>query len=262
MKPPPPFPALLAAGEEVRTDRSYYFDNAARGDAASLVIQLTLAGAGFWQDATGRRLVPVGHAMLFTHQEPTAYGYPPDGDAPYRLCFLAVSPAPGATALFAALRGEFGSVVPLASGEGRALFDELVERYQKRQFDDPFREAELIYRLLLTLLREQVRGTLARDPIEFGYHYLHHRYRTPLSLKEIAARCGVSREHFTREFTRRYGEPPARQLRRLRLEHARATLQAGAGSLAEVAVTCGFGSESTFRRAYQQHFGHPPSRTA
>jgi len=196
--------------------------------------------------------------MLFTHREPTAYGYPPEATEPYRLRFISFSPA-GTADLFARLRADFGSVVSMPdASEASALHDEIIHRYRRRQFLDRWHEAELIFRLLLALYREQVRGTQSSDPIEFGAHYLRNHFRSPLNLKAIVQKCGVSREHFIREFSARFGESPGVLLRRLRLEHARALLGATRLSVQEVALACGFTSSNTFCRAYRVHFGLSP----
>ena len=79
-----PFGVVQVAAEEVRTDRSYFFDNQHRPDGSGLVIQLTIEGAAFYRDNQGEHLVTQGNAMLFSHEEATAYGYPPEATEPYR----------------------------------------------------------------------------------------------------------------------------------------------------------------------------------
>jgi AraC-like DNA-binding protein len=257
--PPDPFAAVQGSHEELRQDESYQFDNAHRGEPNCLVIQLTLSGEGCWQDERGRQLVPAEHAMLFTHREPTRYGFPPEATQPYRLRYLAVSLGGGIRDIFDRLRHDFGSVVRMdAKGEARALFDEIAQRYHRRSFADRYHESELIYRCFVALYREQVRGTRHTDRIEFGYHYLHNHFRSPISLKEVAARCGVTREHFSRACTVRYGESPARLLQRLRLAHAQAMVQASELPVAAIAAASGFASESSFRRAFRRGLGHAP----
>jgi len=255
---PDPFTVVHVGAEEVQTQPDYRFDNARREGQFALVIQRTLAGTAFFRDAGGTVPVPAGHAMLFTHAEPTAYGYPPDATAPYRLRFLAFS-ANGAQALFARVRADFGSVVRMPDeSEATALFDEAIERFRKRQFRDRLHETELVCRLLIALYREQVQGTRTSDPIEFGHHYVRNHFRSPVNLKAVAHKCGVSREHFIREFSARHGEPPGTMLRRLRLEHARAMLAATRLSVEDVALASGFASANTFCRAYRGRYGRSP----
>lgn len=253
-----PFSLVQVAAEEVQSSVDYAFANASREGHAALVIQRTISGAAYFQDKQGRRLVPAGQAMLFTHAEPTAYGYPAEATAPYRLGFVAFTPT-GTRELFDRLRADFGAVVRMPdAGEATALFNQIIRHYRQRQFRDRLHESELLYRLLIALYREQVQNTRHSDPIEFGYHYVQNHFRSPVNLKGVAQKCGISREHFIREFSNRYHEAPGAMLRRLRLQHAKVTLLASDLSVQDVALASGFTSSNTFCRAYRTKFGHSP----
>ncbi len=261
MSAPDPFPVVNVGAEEIQISPAYQFENALRDGRTALVIQRTQSGAAWFRDPAGRRLVPPGHAMLFTHEEPTAYGYPPEATEPYRLRFISFSPT-GTRALFDRLRADFGPIVRMPdAAEATALFDEIIQRYRQRQFRDRLHEAELIYRLLIALYREQVQGTRTSDPIEFGYHYVRNHFRSPVNLKGVAQKCGISREHFIRGFSARYAESPGAMLRRLRLEHARTMLVATGFNVQDVALASGFTSSNTFCRAYRGKFGKSPGAT-
>ncbi len=253
-----PFAVVHGAAEEQQGDAGYRYDNATRGDPDRLVVQRTLGGAAFFRDAAGERLVPAGCAMLFTHREPTSYGFPPGATEKYRHRYLAFSPA-GVRPLFDRIRVDFGSVVRMPEeSEATALFEELFEGVRRRKLRDRFHESELIYRLLIALYREQVRDARERDPVEFGQHYLRNHFRSPINLKGVAAKCGITREHFIREFGARYGESPGAMLRRLRLEHARTMLAATELGLAEIARASGFANPNTLGRAFRARFGRSP----
>ena len=252
------FPVVHVSAEERRTDRAYTFDNAKREASYAHVIQRTLSGEAYFRDSSGMKRVTVGHAMLFTHDEPTGYGYPPDATEPYRLRFLACSGA-GLHDLFIRLRADFGSVVSMPDdSEATAIFNETCVRFKERSFHDRLHQGELLYRLLLSLYREQVQDTRTSDPIEFGYHYVQNHFRSPVNLKEVAQKCGISREHFIREFSSRYPESPGNMLRRLRLDHARAMLDATRLSVQDIALASGFTSSNTFCRAYRLKHGVSP----
>ena len=69
----------------------------------------------------------------------------------------------------------------------------------------------------------------------------------------------MSREHFIREFTRRYRESPGALLRRLRMEQARIMLAASLETDVEsIALASGYASANTFCRAYRQNYVHSP----
>lgn len=252
------FSHVRGAGEELRHSPQYRFENTKRKTAASFVIQRTMEGAAYFADASGRRLVGPGQAMLFTHSEPSSYGYPPESAEPYRLRFLCFCPG-DLKPLFDLLRRDFGAVVQMKdNGESTALFEEITLRYRLRKFRDRLEEAELLHRLLIAVYREQMHEAQSTDPVEFGYHYMRNHFRSHINLKGVAQKCGISREHFIRRFTRRYRESPGAMLRRLRLEHARLMLLTTRLSVQEVAIASGFASSNTFGRAYRSRFKHRP----
>jgi AraC-like DNA-binding protein len=251
-----PFPRVHTGADETITTSAYAFDNARRRDANRLVVQRTLAGEAFFRTGRRVRAVPGGWAMLFTHREATGYGYPETATAPYRQRFLALTPGGTLQPIFDRLRRDFGPVVRMAEeSEAGALFDEIFHRFNAHSFRDRLHEAELICRLFLALYREQEQGRHLGDPVARGYYDLQYRYRTPLNLKTLAARCGVSREHFIRVFHQRYHESPGAMLRRLRLEHARSLLAATRLGIEDIALASGFVSSSSFCRAYRRRFG-------
>ncbi len=253
-----PFPAIQVGADETYTDPSYYFENTERNAPTALVIQRTLAGEAFYREGHHTQTVPEGHAMVFTHSEDSSYGYPEGASVPYRLRFLAFD-GTGLDKLFTQLRYDFGSVIRMPDDcEATVLFNEASARYHERTFRDRLHQSELLYRLLVALYREQVHGTRTSDPIEFGFHLLQNHYRSPINLKEISAKCGISREHFIRRFSARYGESPGAMLRRLRLEHARTMLVGTRLSVEDVALASGFTSSNTFCRAYRIKHGVSP----
>jgi AraC-like DNA-binding protein len=259
--PSDPFASVRAAADEVNTNTSYFWDNRHRApDVREVItIQRTTSGAAFYTDPNGTRLVPAGYAMVFSHREPTSYGYPEGATEPYRLRYVQVWPSPTVSPLIAQLRHEFGSLLPMpARAESTGLFNEVFTRYKQRTFRDRFHESELLHRMLIALYREQVQQTQTTDPVEFGYHYLRNHFRSPINLKTVALECGVSREHFIRQFRQRFTEAPGAMLRRLRLEHADAMLAATKQTVEEVALASGFTSANSFSRAYRQKFGHSP----
>jgi AraC-like DNA-binding protein len=72
------------------------------------------------------------------------------------------------------------------------------------------------------------------------------------SVCALARAAGLSRSRFSERFAMAFGEPPMRWLRRLRMEAARAELREGRSSVAQVAETFGYASESAFRKSYRR----------
>jgi len=251
-------PLIVHGERETQREESYYWDNSRRTPAGTIVIQRTLRGAAWLHDAAGgtRHEVPAGRAMLFVHGERTVYGIGAPHQRPYELEYVCLLPAAGIGELLAQIRADFGSVIAMEEGlEAARILREIVAAFGGGRSRDRLELAELAYRLMLAIYREQLAGSRGNDPVGYGRHLIENRFRSPTSLKEVIAAVGMSREHFTRVFTERYGESPGGYLRRLRLEHARLLARTSTMPVEDLAPACGFASAQTFRRAYQRQFG-------
>ncbi|KOV82393.1 AraC family transcriptional regulator [Nocardia sp. NRRL S-836] len=78
------------------------------------------------------------------------------------------------------------------------------------------------------------------------------------SARAMAARVGVSERHLARLFASEFELTPARYVEQVRLDHAKALLDAGHG-VAQTARAAGFGSAETLRRTFVARFGVSPS---
>jgi transcriptional regulator GlxA family with amidase domain len=77
------------------------------------------------------------------------------------------------------------------------------------------------------------------------------------SVKRLAAHASLSTRQLTRLFQSELGTTPAHYVEAVRIDLARAALDAGR-SIAETARLAGFGSPETLRRVFANHFGLSP----
>jgi AraC family transcriptional regulator len=89
-------------------------------------------------------------------------------------------------------------------------------------------------------------------------HIAQH-LETPLPNTELAALCGMSAAHFSREFHRAIGLPPHRYVVNLRLGRACAAMLGSDARIADIAQDNGFHSASHFIRAFTAHYGQSPT---
>lgn len=82
---------------------------------------------------------------------------------------------------------------------------------------------------------------------------------TPLANAELAALCGMSAAHFSREFHRAVGSPPHRYVLTQRLEQACKALAGGTARIGDIADEFGFHSASHFTRAFTAEYGRSPA---
>ncbi len=113
--------------------------------------------------------------------------------------------------------------------------------------------------------RLQVPPVPAKRPLEPFFlkradRIIAERLAQKVSIRQLAAECGVSWRTLQNAFLEFRGLTPVAHIRNLRLDRARAVLGANGASIAEAAASCGFRSATTFALEYRRRFGVAPSR--
>jgi len=85
------------------------------------------------------------------------------------------------------------------------------------------------------------------------------RYAEPLDVPELARAARLSPAHFSREFTRAFGETPHRYLLTRRLERAAALLRTTDRSVADICMTVGLRSVGSFTTSFGRVYGLSPT---
>jgi transcriptional regulator GlxA family with amidase domain len=85
------------------------------------------------------------------------------------------------------------------------------------------------------------------------------RYFEPLSVRVLASTAGLSPAHFSREFSRTFGETPHHYLLTRRLERAAALLRTTDHKVADICVSVGLDSVGSFTTAFSRYFGYSPT---
>jgi AraC-like DNA-binding protein len=89
--------------------------------------------------------------------------------------------------------------------------------------------------------------------------FVDARYAEEISVEDLAAVAGLSRAHFSRMFTKTFGESPHAYLQSRRLERAAALLRYTDRSVAEICVMVGLQSIGSFTTSFARVFGKPPA---
>lgn len=89
--------------------------------------------------------------------------------------------------------------------------------------------------------------------------YLHHHFREPLDLADVAAKAHLSPHYFSERFRQLTGTPFQRYRQELRLQFARSLLAASELPVTEVCHAAGFNTLSHFERAFRARWGSAPS---
>src|ERR1700753_3801816 len=101
-------------------------------------------------------------------------------------------------------------------------------------------------------------------PVPPARHLLRARdfadssYAKPIGVEDMAAAAGLSRAHFSREFSRTFGESPKAYLMTRRLERAAALLRNTDRSVSEICLDVGLVGLGSFTGSFKRHFGQTP----
>ena len=81
----------------------------------------------------------------------------------------------------------------------------------------------------------------------------------PLNVAALAYAVKLSPAHFSREFSRVFGDPPHRYLIACRMQRAAALLRTGDGDIADVCRAVGLRSVGSFTTMFTRTFGISPA---
>jgi transcriptional regulator GlxA family with amidase domain len=101
----------------------------------------------------------------------------------------------------------------------------------------------------------RAKAGIPRGFIIAAVEHVRLNFRDPFTVKELANRYKVSREHLSRSFIAEVGISPALYLRNLRVEHASRLISDSSLSLRLIAKQSGFTSLKKLRHAYRQVYG-------
>lgn len=129
-------------------------------------------------------------------------------------------------------------------------------------------ESSLIKSLITTqpsnyhdLIKERITDRPAF--VEDIENYIKKKFSHPIRLEDLEKFSGLSRARFYAEFKRYFGTTPIAYLKEIRLNEARRLLEnhMKQGSIADIAMECGFTQLGRFSSDYRERFGELPSMT-
>jgi AraC family transcriptional regulator len=150
------------------------------------------------------------------------------------------------------------------------LMAKLLDEHARRQFGHRAMTDLIAQELTLELVRSHSNLRLASPPerprVLIGRRLtsvkdlVEAHLGDDIGLTEMAAAAGLSTFHFTREFKRVTGLTPVRYLTHRRIARAKTLLERTSRPLADVALACGFASQSSFTTAFARETGTTPGR--
>ena len=170
--------------------------------------------------------------------------------------------------------GMSGSPASLRSdliGTGDPTFHGLLDTYLQRALsrEDVPTAIEMQARAILILERlltvhhagrcRTEKGGLAPWQLKRAHEYIAEHLAENVGLVELAGLVDLSPKHFARAFKQSTGTPPHQFLLQQRVARAKELLaRHDGGSIAEIALACGFADQSHFTAAFRKATGQPP----
>lgn len=106
--------------------------------------------------------------------------------------------------------------------------------------------------------RSAAHGDIARNRMAAVLDYISAHLHEPISLMDLAAVADVSVFQFAHAFKRRMGMPPHQYVLRQRVERAISLMRDPEESMVDIALHCGFSSQSHLATAFRRITGTTP----
>jgi len=225
-----------------------------------VVFQYALIGEMVYQDAMGRHIVGPDAAALFAHGEPSSYGMPSGPRRRFRTQWIGLLGA-GLLEHVNDLRRAHGSVFRFDGDQAvRDAMRELMVSADPRAACDPLVLAEQVHQFIMRLMRHaQQARQRTLTPVERAIDDLLRFPAATWSLKDLARRHQVSREHISRVFTERHGRTPGAFLAQKRFRRATELLRQTSLPVAAVARQSGYGTAHSLARHLRRTVGMSPT---
>ena len=249
-----PYPGELV--REVQ-QKPYYIDCKKRYDHQGGQLSYTLSGEGRFK--VGDKVIPLlpGMAFLQKHNDVrNAYYYPENGTEPWHFIWISFY-SPTVETIIKDIIDTYGQVyhIPREASLVKTLFDYENDQDSLR-FMSSFEGARLVMDILTGLGNYVQTGESRKKvPVRLVKHaqeYIHNNMDKAINVEDIAAECGVSREHLSRVFREQVNESPLNYLNKRRIRQACRLLVSSNLSCKEIALRMGFDSAVSFNRTFKR----------
>lgn len=246
-------------GYEHRNQVSYDWHGMKRGQREFVLWQYTISGKGKLIHDEQEYDLPPGEAMLVHIPHNHQYFLPKDSDH-WDFAFIIMR---GVEALRICKEAErINGPLIKYQDENKSLkcAEEIFKEASSTNYNS-YKLSCLAYQFCMDLFADITpkKTNMRPTSIDRAVKYALTHFEEPVGVDEMAEKAGLSRYHFSREFKKYMGAPPADFIRKLRLDKAVNLLQSDSMPVHVVAKKCGFESSSYFCRAFVKEFGRSPN---
>ena len=121
----------------------------------------------------------------------------------------------------------------------------------------------LAFSRLLARLPQRIRDAWAiqgEDPLDIAVEHLERSLGEPHYIADLAGRCGMGPQWFSKRWRARFGRSPAQYLIERRVAVAAQRLTHDDTTIEDIAESCGFTDRAHFTRAFIKRLGSSPAR--
>jgi transcriptional regulator GlxA family with amidase domain len=109
-------------------------------------------------------------------------------------------------------------------------------------------------------LSRRVVNSSGKDRLHKGFEFLQKHCYEPITVGDLVKASAMSRRGWHKAFRKHTRQSPGRELRRLRIEHAKDLLVNSEHKLEAIAPLCGFRNVNGFWVAFRQATGKSPGK--
>lgn len=258
----PPFWSVWSYGHDIRpSNEQYHWVNQNRGPHHCVSIQYNIRGSSVYVERGQKLIVKPQQAFIFSYMEDSSYYLQPGRDEIYECIWLNLSGA-GLREHWHYLRQQFGSILTInPKSTTMRTFHQIFDMAAPKQHTDPYDMATAIHRLVMQIADDmRARWQKTESPVDQAIDQLLQHPTGTWSLKSVAARFDVSREHLTRRFVDKIGISPGQYLIQQKLQRALILLKETNLPITQVAEQSGFGTSHTLIRQMQTTHGMTPTQ--
>ncbi len=257
-----PLHAMLTnCGHNIEYSTNYRWDGMMRGPKSLAIWQYTVSGEGALLYKGQEYRLPAGHAMMVEVPQKSTYFFPP-GSESWEFLFISLNGSEVMRLWRDAVK-QNGPVVNLGDNSEPVMTAlKLIRNGFAGRINNPYIASAFAYEFVLSLVAYILpQGNRGQERPEFLNDVISYCLEHPdgdLSVDVLAEVAGYSRYHFSREFHRFQGMPPAEFVNQLRIKLAVRLLQTEKFSVKEIADRCGFNSASYFSKVFRKYQGIAP----
>ena len=154
----------------------------------------------------------------------------------------------------------------IQSARLRFYFQEILREMQEKGLHSERIASDLLEALLLTVVRDTGFVSAAYEPARSSREsgavkrYLDANYGQEITLDLLAQRTNLNKYYLVHAFTRAHGVSPINYLISRRIEAAKHLLESSDQSIAQIAATVGFSSQSYFSQSFRRLVSCTPAQ--